>query len=567
LDTAVKVMLETPARQPPTRDSFNWRPRPLEDWLQNLPVANLGETSRQVYEALRSVNRMEIPPAERLTFMLQLRDIVAYVSEGLRKHYLGRELPLRNKPRTVATLAILLLQEMALGFEIAAQDLNGRRRLATALHQALLFRGRVLLEHWIVYLSPPQGSWRRLHELYRLAEQQGIADERARFAGAGRHESPAAAYKLAILVAAAGPSRMPPGDILDSWRLLRHWAHSARLGEASAGDDDIAAFRIPRSADAPPHATVTDLNRDDDRLLDTSELLRLIEREFATTVRPRAFWRRQPLADVSPELVNRVLLALGAVPSRQHPRMRARARVQVAVGLTRLHRILNRELGRDERELDDAGRHFQAREPSRPGVGDTDVWDLVYPAELLRTLARDSAASRLPEPPRHEELQDWNLVNISRGGYCLLSGSPEVSRVQVGELILLREVAGRDLPWQLGAIRWLRAIRDQGLQLGVEILAPSPIPVHMRAQHDDGHFGPVERGLMLPAVDATEQPPSLIAPGPHYVSDRRVQVRHGNKNIDLTLGRVFDNTTHYLQFEFRQSGPPETGVPWPDSDD
>lgn len=558
MNTAAKLNLETPDRLPPTRDSFDWRPRAVEDWLQNLPVANLGETSRQVFEALRAVNRLDIPAPQRLAFLLQSREIVAYVADGLRKHYLGRELPLRNRPRTVATLAIMLLQELALGFEIAVEGLRSRRKLAVALHQALFYRGRALLEHWIVYLAPPPQSWSRLHNLYRIAEQLGLADQRVRVEdAAGRTDTPASAYKLTVLVAAAGPSRMPAAEILDAWRLLAHWAHSARLGDAGQEGAEGAAFRIPRSADAPPHPAVPSLNREDDRLLDTTELLRLIDQELSRTARPLAFWRRKPLADIHPELVNQLLLALGAVPSRQHPRMRAKARVQVVVGLTRLHRILNRELGRDETDLEDVSHHFQARAPYRRAVDDTDIWDLIYPTELLRALARENAARRLPDPPVHEELQDWNLVNISRGGYCLLSGSPEAARVQVGDLILLREVAGRDLPWQLGAIRWMRSFREQGLQLGVEILAPSPIPVHLRAEHDDGSFGPVERGLLLPAVEATEQPPSLIAPGPQYETGRHARVRHERKDISLILERELDSTVHYQQFEFRRSDPLE----------
>lgn len=558
MDTAAKVTLDIPDRLPPTRDSFDWRPRAVEDWLQNLPVANLGETSRQVFEALRAVNRLDIPAPQRLAFLLQTREIVAYIADGLRKHYLGRELPLRTKPRTVATLATVLLQEMALGFEIAVQGLGGRRKRATALQQALFHRGRVLLEHWLIYQAPPPGSWSRLHDLYRIAEQAGLSEQHARLAGRARNghvDTPASAYKLTVLVAAAGPARMPAGEVLDTWRLLSHWAHGARLGEAEREDAGGAAFRIPRTADAPPHAAVPSLDRPDDRLLDTTELLRVMDRELTRTVRSLAFWRRKPLADVHPELANRVLLALGAVPSRQHPRMRAKARVQVVVGLTRLHRILNRELGRDETDLEDVSRHFEARDPHRRSPDDTDIWDLIYPSELLRALARENAANRLAEPPRHEELQDWNLVNISRGGYCLLSGSPEVARVQVGELILLREVAGRDLPWQLGAIRWMRSLHDHGLQLGVEILAPSPIPVHLRAEHGSGNFGPVERGLLLPAVEATEQPPTLIAPGPHYEAGRRARVRHDRKDIALILERELDSTVHYAQFDFRRGNP------------
>ncbi len=563
MNAPAAVELEIPPRQAATATSFDWRRRAVRAWLQDLPVANLGETSRQVFEAIEAVNRIDIPAADRFGFLRQVTAVVIYIAEGLRKHYIGRELPLHPKPRKIAELTVVLLQETALGYEICVEDMRAgrsRRRLATVVGVALHLRARVLLEHWLIYQPPPAGTWGRLHHLYDIAEQGGVTDTRRALRGATRDDrahpdTPAGIYKQPVLTAAAGPARMSAAEILDTWRLFAQWANSAALPEPESGFAEVSAYRIPRSADEPPHASVATLDRPDDRLVQTSALVRLIDRELSSAGRPSGLWRRKPRSAISPQLANRLLLALGAVPVRRHPRMRARARVQVAVGLTRLHRLLTHELGLRDDAAADADAPFRTRFVRRDGEDAPDIWDLIYPSELLRIAAAQEVPAGTTTEAAPEPLPDWDLVNIGRGGYCLLADPTEATRAQVGDLVMLREIAGRGLAWQLGSIRWMRAAPGEGLQMGVEILAPAPVPVRLRAHRGDGRFGPAERGLLLPAVEAAEQPPTLVAPGPQYRTGQEARLRQGNREVPLILGREHDATPQYVQMEFRTGNP------------
>lgn len=550
--------LAVPKREPAGPGSFDYRPKSMADWLQNLPVTNLGLTSRTIYESLQASNRQELHPGVRLRYLEQLREIVRYIGNGLRKQYLGRELPLHPKPKRIVALAIRLLQEMALGYEILVETAHehyamgfGRRRLACALDRAIRYRSRALLESWIVYQPPPVGTWRRLHDLYAIAEEAGLGERRvidSQLDCAREHSTPGQAYRQVLLLAAAGPQRMYHSEILDAYRLLGHWASAARLvvaGDPTAGE---ALFRVPRTLDEPPQPLAIGAQRPQDRLLITDPLLRLIEREFATTAK-RAFWRRKPLAEVHPELAQRLLLALGAVAGRRRQsRLRINARVQAILGLTAIHRVLCRELGQDAETVDPVHERFQSSEARPADHEESDVWHLIYPAELMK-VAVEEQRHRLHQ----EEPLDWSLINASAGGYCLVSGPQQNLRARVGELIAIREMTDRGLPWQLGAIRWIRAAPEQTLQIGMQILALSPSPIQLRAEHSDYRFGPLERGLLLPAVTAIDQPATLIAPGRHYTTQRLSRVCCGLHETVIELSRELDATAHYVQFEFRRS--------------
>lgn len=567
---SILAHLTVPEREPMGPGSFDYRRRSIEDWLQNLPVANLGLTSRTIYESLHTCNRQELPPSVRLLYLEQLREIVRYIGGGLRKQYLGRELPLRAKPKRIVTLAVRLLQEMALGYEILIETARerhslrlSRRRLACALDRAIRYRARVLLENWIVYQAAPAGTWRRLHDLYTIAEHTGLSEQRVAdplLDGAQQRSTPGQAYRQVLLLAAATPQRMYHSDILDAYRLLEHWASAAQLVEADHPSAGAALFRVPFALDEPPLPCAIGRPGPQQRFLITDPLLRLIEQEFAGTAKG-AFWRRKSLTDINPELSSRLLLALGAVEGRRRQsRMRINARVQAVLGLTAIHRVLSRELGHDIETVDLRHERFQSRDAHSVDYEEPDIRDLIYQTQSKTvTLAEQWHHKR--DAPQHlpqEESLDWSLINVSAGGYCLILGPEQNLRAHVGELIAIREITDDALPWQLGAVRWIRAKPEQTLQIGMQILALNPRPIQLRAEHADRRFGPVERGLSLPAVVATDQPATLIAPGRHYMRQQLVRVRYGLRETVVELSRELDATTHYAQFELRHSDVLET---------
>lgn len=553
------IHLAVPEREPMAPGRFDYRAKSVADWLQNLPVTNLGVTSRTIYESLQACNRLELPPGARLRYLEQLREIVRYIGNGMRKEYLGRELPLHPKPRRIMALAIRLLQEMALGYEICIETGRkrhsigfGRRHLACALDRAIRYRSRVLLESWVVYQPPPPGTWHRLHDLYTIAEASGLDKQRVIDSqlDSPRHRStPGQAYQQTLLLAAAGPQRMAQSEILDAYRLLEYWSSAARLVAAESSAASEALFRVPRSVDEPPQPRSVGTPQPGERFLITYPLVQLIDQAFATTGKG-AFWRRKPLADVHPELSRRLTLALGAVAERRHqPRQKTNTSIQALLGLSAIHSMLCYEFGQGAETSNPVYEHFQSREACPAPHEKPDVWDLIYPSALSKATATAEEQDQCLPP---EEMLDWNVIDISAGGYCLVSGPQQSLRAHVGELICIREITNAEQPWQLGAVRWIHAA-EQTLQVGVQLLALNPKPIQLRAEHSDHRFGPLERGLLLPAATATDQPATLITPGRHYLMQRLARVRHALCETVVELSHELDATAHYAQFELRES--------------
>ena len=170
--------LSVPERHPQTRESFDTRPKKVEQWVADLPVANVGQTARLVFGALTETSSLDISPEERLQFLEKLGPTLRGLCLALKKHYLGRTFPLSEKERQVASLERAILEQMATGYKIIVSDLNTTSRrlrnpkyVSVALHRAITHLSRILLNVYQIYAPVRHGIWRELHTLYALAEQ------------------------------------------------------------------------------------------------------------------------------------------------------------------------------------------------------------------------------------------------------------------------------------------------------------------------------------------------------------------------------------------------------------
>jgi hypothetical protein len=556
--------LTFPERQPQGTQRMETRPRAVRAWLAGLPVADSAETGRTVYQALSQSNRRPIRPGRRLAYLRELHRTIDHCVEGLRTRYRQRELPLRGEPRKTATLVTRLLQEMALGYEIALEDLREKgirpARTTPALIAALHYRSRVLVENWVIYETPPPGTWKRLHQLYQIAVDKGLTSRRVRadWSDHERRASPASTYKRICLAAATSPLQLDRGEILDVWMLLAHWASSAEISALSNDGDEV--FRIPRRDDRPPHAGIGGLNREDDRYLITTPLIRRVRRELRRHRSRLPSLRRSSAAADYPELTQRLLIALAAVPSRQHRRIRVQSRIQSVLGLSRAHEALSEERGLAVPGNDTRERAFQSRDRNQ-SAKERDVWDMIQPSAIdpeverrLRGTNRDTTQTT-QSGKQSSSVEQWKLVNISPRGYCLLANPEETYRARVGEILLLREVANQRRSWQVGVVRWLRGLGGKNLQVGVQILGKDPHPVMVRHRLQNGRYGPQERGFVLPGANGNDGIATLIAPGPHYQAGQQVSLRYGQAHSQITLGYRREASNHFAQTEFEFADP------------
>lgn len=568
MDDVTALDLCVPPQRKPSRDSFDYRPKALEAWLNNLPIANIGETSRALFDALTEVNQLQIKPAARLQFLDMIEGKIGYAIAGLRKHYPPREFPLPQKNRKVAELALALLREVVTGYHVIIQSaLIGDARLpkkllAQAVQRAMRASGRLIVEIYSIYEPTPGNVWRVLHKLYQLAERQQVQalpvqDPTLQHAKSATVND---SYKQVLLLAAAGPYRMRNNEAADIYRILERLAPRSELIALTDPRAQEATFQVDLGSDLPPLLNEHPAAGADVRALFTGGLLRAAEAQLNYRRPWWRFWEKRTQAE-DPELLRRLVISLGAIPKRQFSRQPLTSRAEVVVGLANISRALAERQGlQNQLQVEDAGAQFVGREMKiNEKQGKSDVWELIFPAELARKQAEEeqNKAAKLgggaKSASAQHDTQRWRMLNISAGGYCLLSDPTQSARAQVGEIMALKDASAPHETWQIGVIRWMKHMPAEGLQLGVQVLGPQPMPLLCCPEQADGSYGQPVRALLLPENIATDQPVTLITPCLHFAEQRKAMLKGMGSDAEVRLTRTLEMTGGFAQFEFRSA--------------
>jgi len=270
------------------------------------------------------------------------------------------------------------------------------------------------------------------------------------------------------------------------------------------------------------------------------------------------------------------------MPQRRFSRVKDHAQVVVSMGLSSIHYFVSGEVAFNDASVggecsSQLGTipelHFQkpARYPARTRRDDAgnipDVWEMNYriegaplPSDTERAVARAAAGIHIDTS---HCAQNWKMLNVSAGGYCMLWDNPETTRAQVGELLGIREQSDPDtFHWRLGVIRWLKYEDKRGLELGVQMLSPGAVAIAARMDSkshskDDEYT----RGLLLPEIASIQQRATLLLPCPPFkVGDTAIANCQG-KDVRVKLTKLVENTGSFAQFQFESLGEVATSKP------
>ncbi len=578
--------LVIPERQKPGKHSFSIRPKKVEAWLDNLPKANLGETARQIYQALTETNRLHLPHQDRARFLESLRETVQYVTESMRKHFLGVTYPLPEKNQKIAAATREILAAMATGYKIAIEDMATRtglffdkKHMAMLLQRAISYSGRSLLTAYQVYAPYPAGVWSELHRMYAYAESHRLH----RYAVPDflhlyvEKSSVSDEYLRNLLVWLASPYRLRQGEVTKIYNTLERWVRHCELRLPEHPDDPgrDGQFAVILSHDQPPTAYLKSRLRcgQNCRMLDTTGLIARIRKHIqesedviSTTLTGIDMGR----PDLSHDLLRRLLVAWGVESQRAFPRSERKEVVQVAVGLTTIHEYLRHQnhTGTENGEEFEHPAEYRADVVESVSDEKPDIWEMVYPhasdVKLTRivteelSLADQLAGSRQRENggngkdrSRLPPLTRWQITNESANGFCLEYHEGNTTRAQVGELVgIRRRISAHAWKWNIGVIRWMKFNPQRILQLGVEMLNPDAAAIGMRTLAGDGKQYAYQRTLLLPENPAIGQPASLLTSPVPWREGNKLVLNILGREVKVELTRMLQNTGLFAQFEF-----------------
>jgi hypothetical protein len=567
--------LETPAQHLDAPRFCAADAQMLASWASKLPRGNLGETSRQLYNALEELNHCRLDA--RLRFELQevLRPLVFSVCGSLAVHYHNQPIVLPSQALQIYMLSQTIQIQLAMGYQIVARDtaqgrkpvLGGKNKrqtlMAQALHRAITDLGYTLYRGYLIYSEPDPAVWRQLHKLYRFAEHHELGDLQFKDMETGQVYplSIEKCYLKALLLGSVRSNQLRQEDLKLVFDSLCEWVKLAQLGNYECAEEDHIVVNL--DSDEPPIYQALFLEPAQTancRILILDELLHHLGHQLAGG-------ENGPL---SHDLIKHLMISWSSYTRRTFMRMDTSDHLLVCVGMSSLHYF-----AANETELEDFTRGkthntFQLEDDDNPFLRkqarmkheERDLWNIASrPQPGAANIAVESIDNHIRQfemqasaarRPRSYENYRVSIVNVSAGGYALQWPLDNSARANNGDIVGVRE--SRHANWSVGIVSWIRRNGEEIAQLGIKLLSPSAVPYAARVmnraktgKHESSDD--FRRVLLLPEIKLIGQPPTLLTPAMTFREKQTLQLVQQDRTLTVRLKKLICSTGAIKQFD------------------
>jgi hypothetical protein len=547
--------LDLPTRRKATDSSFSTKPEVVREWVDNLPLINTEKSRVMLEDALTEINSLSIPTRNRHESLELLATSVMCVTDTMKKAFLGRPIPLNDNDLLLARQTVQLCNQMATGYRILADDSgkddNQAALLTLAIHRALRYLSELLLTNYQIYIQYPGGLWKTINSLYALAEQHDITSHPVTDStlSTAAQSTISTVYKQILLMSLACPYRLRQKEIHFVYNALMDWADIAQLHHMES-DQSGGLFAVNLRADKPPsYRSLIDGETQDPhwRVLDTTSMADRIRSILELQPDER---RKIGIGDTN--ILQRLMLAWGAMPKRRFSRHTRTARVCLVAGLNAVHECITSPAAETETGEDQIGDQHYLQDPTFEATTTFKTNPFNAGGQRIVTAGKTHGKPRdNTQQADSARIESWTMANFSAGGYSLLWDSTDSSSAQVGELVaIIEEDKLNEDEWQLGVVRWMKCTDSNGLELGIQMLSPSAQAVWTSLYESSLHSGKKMRSIMLPEISMLRQQASLILPTLPFRPGCTATLQAAGSMENIKLTHQLENTGSFAQYHF-----------------
>jgi hypothetical protein len=498
-----------------------------EQWLAHASLADPRQACQSLTTLLEELE--ERPPHEAacLEILERLRDPITVANTAHARKFTGRPLPLREHEAQAFDEVFDLWSAYARGFRrllraaVDTGEPSMRPHVGLLCERAASCTAELISTHYRARREVDSEHWQALHELYRLADAEGVAEQAVPVKRRSTHmASLEQVYVRALLIELAHPYALSARDLQWTRRWAGLWAHKVELGLSLPAPQGYA---VDLAGEAPPTWTRLEAAAPTLRFLDTTALRRSVKarvRKLDAGEAPESLGLgKDVIGEDAARLLAQLLRAWTEPPaSRQFTRRIAPGRTEVLVGLDVIHAACGGKLPRS------AGGHWDY---SRRDAEQIAIYGAVAGAET----ATPSVAA-----------EKWDTLDESANGFKLRRKSAG-ERVAHRQLIAAKPEGAR--AFILSEVRWLMVGIDRALTIGAHALPGLAEPVSARARWAGrGAPEPFVHAFLISSLPGGS--PSLVLPAGRFQQGRYFELR---VNDELRCVRLDALLQHGADFD------------------
>jgi len=566
-----------PKQSPAPADNFLLKEKETKEWIESLPVANVGETARRIFKALINFNRMEMSFSQRLKTIECFKESIAFVHSNLEKHYYNIGMPLGPKSHKISVLSKELNSEMAIAYKIIINDIVTSNKktfnskiLIIALHRALEYMSELIYSTSYVYEDIPNGIWHDIHHIYSYADDNGIINATVKSVIYKEKRSIQSIYINLNMFMAISPSRLRAKEMSLLIESLPKWIEYFSLDTKREFKDKTGRFIIDTLSDDPAiSANILNINEVHRyRVLNTRPLIRYLHH-----YRHHKATKKTWMSELSPSLIDQLVKSLSYGAKREVERTQFHFELHLVVSLGSLFNHLphyqpgDTNLTEDERLFFEQNSKFDFKHNLTPdSATSNEISDFHAPPsfDAPSLLTTDSVFQSTPAFNDSEKAQKIELDNVfvcktlneSTGGYCVSWQGEKSPIIKVGEVLGIQAATDKS-QFGVAIIRWIHRSHDKGLLVGIQLISSSVVAGEI-TDLDSKNTSTNHRAILLPPMRILKHKESIIfSPLPTQKGAKfSLSTKIGINTIQL--GKRLEANGAFVQFYYDLIDNPES---------
>ncbi|MBT7408612.1 MAG: hypothetical protein HN826_02815 [Methylococcales bacterium] len=551
--------IQTPEIQKANRESSDIRPKKVEQWIQELPLANIGETARQVYQRLKEMNRLVINEQNRLKLSEQLRPSIQYITKNLCQHFINSNFPLSEKGNKVAHLCRELNSEMAIGYKHVIKDITvsrlsilNKKTLTIAIHRSLRYFSQLHFQSAIIYETSENHFWVEVNQLYYFSEQNKLSNIPVKDSEFEKNSTIEDIYKQIILLSLSSPTHLKQSEIKQFFEISAQWVKHIELYKPEK-DTQLATFIIHLMSNSPPKYTKL-YGREINlfcRCISTKKLIQVLHNDLKTSNT-----EQNNFGNIERKVILHLLHHWSSPRKRQSPRNAGEEDIEVATGIKDIEKLIlslekennqqnqaqealpsdwldssRNNLDEDDFNLNEIGLMPKGNEfENVPKFNTDNIWKNVSKNKEKKT--------SLTYPCR--------IIDESAGGYSLLWYTSNESKIRIGELIGIKSEMGKSCG--IGILRWIQQRPDSGLCMGIQVLAQKCQTVTVTTTNDGEKA--ISTGIIFQNNIETNANLCFITNNTNHRKGSILTIKEGDNNYKIRLMQLVEKALTFKHYSY-----------------
>ena len=556
------------------QEFFDLRPATVKIWVENLPLGSTGETSKQLYRAIKQVNQQDNPYHRQLDFLETISPTLTLLYPRLSKYFTSVSLPLNKKNRNVIHVTSSLLTEVLSSYHIVLKTLlsnkpfGWKKHFSLALHHSLIYSSQLLCTKRLSYQPNTRGLWHEIFWCYKQAEKLKLLNKTHLNNSTSQEKTSIEfEFKKLLLLSLLSTNELGQKNMQEVHNLMPLWIKNTDL-LSKEPEEKKTCFTLNLLGDIPPYLLGT-------RKDNTQQT---IDRHFLSTHRLKKLLTNylDKIEDDGAVRIGKNILSQTTITSllttwsRNHLRTDVRKEgtgfVDIITGLTAIHFVLNQQdqPAYDEVSVDlpDNVIDFESTLSMEPlkntSKNDTlnldhflstsdqeeDVWGKVYE----NSLNLDAPEANWTESGIYKVYNFTKsiLLDYSEDGYRLSVNATKVDSLKHNELVAVREHALA--PWALAQVKWLHFSEKGDVQFGLKILTHHVLPINIRYSANNSMSKPLPCLLGLDRQKLLMFMPTL----PTNLNGKKIQLEHQKQHSQIYLKNKLLTTPAFDIYEINE---------------